>query len=107
MAELADALDSKSSSRKGVRVRPPLRVPKNPGMEKVILEVRQRSSVIVVLWVVLGIWLVLWAAGWRSVLSASDPVSPIMFNFFMGTVALSLLWYPVSRAYRMNTLALS
>ena len=25
MAELADALDSKSSSRKGVRVRPPLR----------------------------------------------------------------------------------
>ena len=76
-------------------------------MEKVILEVRQRSSVMVVLWVVLGIWLVLWAAGWRSVLFASDPVSPIMFNFFMGTVALSLLWYPVSRAYRMNTLALS
>ena len=27
MAELADALDSKSSSRKGVRVRPPLRAP--------------------------------------------------------------------------------
>ena len=27
MAELVDALDSKSSSREGVRVRPPLRVP--------------------------------------------------------------------------------
>ena len=27
MAELVDALDSKSSSRKGVRVRPPLRAP--------------------------------------------------------------------------------
>lgn len=26
MAELVDALDSKSSARKGVRVRPPLRV---------------------------------------------------------------------------------
>ena len=29
MAELVDALDSKSSFRKEVRVRPPLRVPRN------------------------------------------------------------------------------
>jgi hypothetical protein len=44
MAELADALDSKSSSRKGVRVRPPLRVPKNPGLEKIVLEVRLNNK---------------------------------------------------------------
>ena len=62
----------------------------------------------VVLWVVLGIWIVLWAAGLRMASDAQDAplVSVIMLNFFMGTVALSLLWYPVSRAFRMNTLVL-
>ena len=78
-------------------------------MERFVLKVRQRSGLMVVLWVVLGIWIVLWAAGWRMVSDTQDPhlVSVIMFNFFMGTVALSLLWYPVSRAFRMNTLVLS
>ena len=44
MAELVDALDSKSSSREGVRVRPPLRVPSNPSFHMEALIRRGRES---------------------------------------------------------------
>jgi phosphinothricin acetyltransferase len=44
MAELVDALDSKSSSREGVRVRPPLRVPFQPSFFMEALIRRGRES---------------------------------------------------------------
>ena len=44
MAELVDALDSKSSSREGVRVRPPLRVPFQPSFYMEALIRRGRES---------------------------------------------------------------
>ena len=44
MAELVDALDSKSSSREGVRVRPPLRVPLQPSFFMETLIRRGRES---------------------------------------------------------------
>ena len=114
MAELADALDSKSSSRKGVRVRPPLRVPEKVyAMEKPILELRQNLQVfLTIFFISVSVFLAFcWIEAWKTTSQdvREGTLTSLELNFVIvlgGCMVLASLWYPFSRLLGLNNIGL-
>ncbi|MBT6957790.1 MAG: hypothetical protein HN996_05160 [Opitutae bacterium] len=73
--------------------------PKSKPIEKAILEIRQFKVVTVVIWGVLVVGVLLFAIALKLVL--------IDYLALLLTPILFCLWYLISRAFRMNTLALN